>query len=253
MKPSSPVKLVAMLSLYLEGSLAKAALESALEAVEGDWRRVIVFEGPAGPRHPREAELPPTEFPDWAQVHRGAWQTDAEKLTAIVQYVKGKFAAPLWGVWIAGDEILINAPYLLDHLRVLDWTDRVEQGEPVTEPTAGLPLDLIEPDAGVYTCLGRCIRVDLIRRYVVSSSVVEFVNGITMPIGNVPYDAAGFYGPRAEYVAKGAMFSIPPLPGVPFLVHRHHLRHPLRRGLRLHEQEKTELAKHGIVPDGDGG
>jgi hypothetical protein len=47
----------------------------------------------------------------------------------------------------------------------------------------------------------------------------------------------------------GQVFVGPPMPGEPFILHRPLLRHPLRRGHRLHEQERVELEKAGLLDD----
>lgn len=237
--------LVALISAYLEGALARGAIRSALEATD----QVIVFEGPAG--EPLEGDLPETdyaEFGDRITLVRGAWKTDAAKRTAMVEHCRRwRNFAPVWGVWVDGDEVLLNGQYLQDELNLLEWED-----DPA-EPFMGWPMKLVELDGGVTVCRGKVVRVDLIDSYSVSSSVFKNVMGNLHGEGNLPLRVSEHWAPLNHWiqslpsaereVAQDRLFLPPPLPCEPFLMHRSALRHPARRGLRMHTQEATELAK----------
>jgi hypothetical protein len=237
--------LVALISAYLEGALARGAIRSALEATD----QVIVFEGPAG--EPLEGDLPETDYAEFTgriTLVRGAWKTDAAKRTAMVEHCRRwRNFAPVWGVWVDGDEVLLNGQYLQDELNLLEWED-----DPA-EPFMGWPMKLVELDGGVTVCRGKVVRVDLIDSYSVSSSVFRNVMGNLHGEGNIPLRASEHWAPLRHWleslpaaeraVAEDRIFLRPPLPCEPFLMHRSALRHPARRGLRMHAQEASELAK----------
>lgn len=89
----------------------------------------------------------------------------------------------------------------------------------------------------------RVLRLDLIRSIDVSTSVMTNVHGVQVGLGNHPLQAHFWQEAFLRAIDEGKMIAWPPLPCEPYLVHRSHLRHPLRRGLRMSEQEKTELAR----------
>lgn len=245
-----PFELVVLISAYRDGMLTLGAIESALNAT---WD-VIVFEGPAGP--PLEADVPDTDYSDayGIDLHEGSWSTDAKKRTAMVEAVRKRFGRgkPVWGVWLDSDEILCNGEWLADELAMWQWQQLADGDERIA-----WPMLLVERDGGgIVVCRGKCVRIDLIDRYSVSSNV--FVNhlGITEAHhGNLPvqmtdieeafrrdlWQRIGDAQERARIADQ--LRELPPLPCQPFLLHRSGLRHPLRRGLRMHEQETVELAK----------
>lgn len=239
----SDVTLVGMLSTYREGSLAELAVESANRACD----HVLIFEGPAG----EAGEGPPTSeaaLSLGAETLHGSWASDAAKRTAMVkraQRTLGEKGRPLWGVWIDGDEVLINGEFLRDWLQAVEWNDEEAGGTP---PTAGFPLRLVELDGTVMVCRAKCVRLDLIDRYVVSSSGIRFKNGVTMAEGNLNQKISEWWTPaRRNAVNADRLMLEPPLPGEPFLLHRSPLRHPKRKGLRMHEQEARELERMGVL------
>ena len=239
------MNLVACVSAYREGELVHAAIASALEATD----RVFVFEGPAGDDDAQDA--PETDYSRWGDrivLRGGRWRADAEKRTAMVDHVKTlALAPPLWCVWVDGDEVLVNGEYLPDHLRALEWKDELAGAsldDPDNLPSMGRPICIVEPSGLVIDCRAKVIRLDLIRRYVVSSSVVESVLGGYMGEGNKPVSLSKWFDERELFAAKDYMFfSHRPLPCEPFLVHRSHLRHPVRRGLRMSDQEMVEFKR----------
>lgn len=241
--------IVALCSTYREGPLAQNMIRSALRATPN----VVVFEGPAGPPLEDDENVPETEAPDefyadGRYIYESAWKTDAHKRTAMVEHCrKWRDEPPVWGIWLDGDEVLVNGEYLQDELNLLEWEDDPDQ------PFMGWPIKLVELDGGVTVCRGKVVRVDLIDSYSVSSSVFRNALGYTHGEGNVRLSTVEHWGKiRAEAARLGepeasrALDQVrlpPPLPCEPFLVHRSALRHPARRGLRMHEQEAVELAR----------
>lgn len=256
------MKLLALISSYKEGTLIRGAINSAM----GGTDEVIVFEGPAGP--PLEADCPETdagflrELCTWRE---GTWRTDAEKRTAMIAETR-KHEPPVWGVMVDGDEILVNGQYLRDELQALMWQEEAEGGDPFL----GWPMNIVEHDGNVASCRAKVLRLDLIDSYSVSSSVFKTAIGTTHGEGNLQVklselpqsvaverliskieESSGTQ--KEELIALAQDLSdrlvlAPPLPGEPHLVHRSHLRHPNRRGLRMHEQEAAEIERVKNLP-----
>ncbi len=240
------MKLYGLVSSYVEGPLVRMAIQSALRACD----HVYVFEGPAGPDRCLDAPLSdlttPWEIPELTIV-RGEWQTDAAKRTAIVKHVQPAKPEPVWGVWIDGDEVLMQGEFLRDWLQALVWED-----EASGDTTVGFPIRIVEMDGSVAICRAKCLRVDQISNYVVSSSGIKLKNGVTVAEGNLPQKLTEWWNADRMRVAAGDRLMLePPLPGEPYLLHRSPLRHPARRGLRMHEQEAAELERLGLwTPSG---
>jgi hypothetical protein len=241
------VSLVALVSAYKEGPLALGAIRSALEA-EPD--RCLVYEGPAGDELD---DCPDTPYPSRQNRHgftleHGTWRADAEKRTAMVEHVRAlNLRPPVWGVWVDGDEILCNGQYLRDILQSLQWEDE-QNGATVDNldnlPRMGYPIRIVEPSGLIISCRAKVIRLDLIKRYVVSSSVVESVLGGYMGEGNKPDSLSKWFDDRELFAAKDyAFYAHPPLPCEPFLYHRSWQRHPNRRPVRMSEQEMVEFKR----------
>ncbi len=235
--------LVGLCSSYAEGPLVQAAVRSLIEACD----QVVVYEGPAGP--PLDG-VPATDFGIWEgasnlRIHHGRWRTDAKKRTAMVKWCQEKYAPPIWGCWVDGDEVLCNGEYLRDWIQQLLW---LEETDPLDAPRAGFPIPLVEMDGRVNVCRAKVIRIDLIDEYVVSSSGIRFKGGVTMAEGNLPVKLSEWFADRAGPMTNDdALFIPPPLPCEPFLLHRSSLRHPLRRGLRMSDQEASELKRMGVL------
>ncbi len=229
-----------MISCYREGTLVQAAIRSAATACDS----VIVYEGPAGEPLPNEEECPGSDFTPFEQpvawsnsiLHHGRWRTDARKRQAMLEATR-KYDAPVWGVWIDGDEILMNGEWLRDWLQNVLWRDDQEN------PTVGFPIPLMELDGSLTICRAKVVRLDLIAEYLVSSHYLKLVNGQRYPAGNEPLTLQNYLAPRREMMeTKDRLYAWPPFPHEPYLVHRSAFRHPARRGLRLHEQEAKEMA-----------
>lgn len=242
------MKIVGLVSAYKEGRLVAGAIRS-LERVGLD--DLLVYEGPAG--EPIDGP-PDSVFPIFGagyappgdgEPYHGSWRSDARKRDAMLQEAKRRHPdGPLWGVWLDGDEILVNGEYLRDILQALVWQDEQERSE---NPWMRWPLRLVEADGAIATISNRAVRLDLIRSYEISTSVVTDTNGVERAWGNVAEDSRVWMDHFLGALDRGRMTAWPPLPCEPHIVHRSHLRHPLRRGVRMHAQEAEELRRAGKI------
>ena len=253
--------LVALLSTYREGPLALAAVQSCCDA----GIETVVWEGPAGKE--RLWDAPATEYEaDTGNYLRGEWSTDAEKRTAMLKWAKERWhTRPLWIVMVDGDEVLLNGRYLVDQIQHVVWSDQARGASianPDRLPTGGLPLRYVEADGSVSLDRSRVFNANVIRRFVVSNLIVETAVGTEMRLGREPVEAPPLVVALRHVLQRQPLelesvdaeilraqlerqFLMPPLPCEPFLYHRSHLRHPARRGLRLHEQERAEIERLG--------
>jgi glycosyltransferase involved in cell wall biosynthesis len=149
---------------------------------------------------------------------------------------------PDWVVMIDGDEILANGEYLRDRLQAVVWNDEYLDGG---DPTVHLPMWVLEADGSMALTNSRLVRIDLLRSIDISISVVTNHLGIEEAWGNTNPDARVFVEMWMRAAESGRMSAWPPFSCEPHIVHRSNLRHPLRRGLRLHEQEAAELRRAG--------
>lgn len=197
----------------------------SLAALDG----VLVAEGPV--EQNAGSAGPPSELPNEVKVKRfdGVWESDAAKRTWMLGKAKQLWPGPLWGLWLDGDELLLWGEMLKD------WLWRVEQQGDDGNPVGGWPLPLVELDGTVVICAGKLVRLDLIRKYLVSSSYIEMVDGSRRTVGNMPYwtptDGALVESWRAR----------PPLQGEPHLQHRPVLRSKLRTVERQHRAEERNF------------
>jgi hypothetical protein len=226
--------LLGLISTYKEGKTARHAVRSALQACE----RVIVFEGPAGP--PLQADVPATNVTEGVEVIHGRWRSDARKRTAMLDHCRAQswWQPPVWGLWLDGDEVLVNPEYLTDWTDYFDWQNESNGDEPVMR----IPLRLVELDGSISMSYVKLLRVDLVKSYELSIANLTNTVGITEKAGNLHEHLSGWAAshPRA---AEGYLYWPPgPAPLDPFIVHRSLLRHPSRAGLRLHEQEAEMIA-----------
>ena len=232
--------MVGLVSAFREGQLTLGCIRSLLAVGLDD---LLVSEGAAGELPEGIMEAPPSEWPEGLQVNHGRWRTDGRKRDAMLQEARRRHALhegePLWGVWLDGDELLAHGENLRDRLQAVLWEDEARGGP----PRLNLPLWVREPDNSLAVTSGRLVRLDLIRSYEVSVSVVRSVGGEEQGMGNVETDANLWLELWLAAVDRGRMLAWPPGPLEPCIVHRSHLRHPARRGLRMHEQEAAELAK----------
>jgi hypothetical protein len=248
------VNVVGCISAYKEGRLARGAVGSLLKV---GLDALYVYEGPAGdalgddvpdsdyPYLPTLRDLMEADEPGTPCVlHRGRWRTDARKRNEMLQRAKSDFPGVLWAVVLDGDEVLYHAEYLRDliecvqaedDLRGADWRD------PDNPPTARIPLRLVERDGGLHTITARVYRADLVREYNVSSSLITNLHGVQDGWGNRPELSPAYVAAWERVMSEGRVATLPPFPCEPCIVHRSHLRHPLRRGLRMSDQETREL------------
>ena len=151
-----------------------------------------------------------------------------------------------WAVVLDGDEVLHNAEFLRDRIEAVAAEDEwrgASIADPDNLPTARIPLRLVERDGSLSAITARVFRIDLLRSIDVSSSVVTNVHGVQDGWGNHPEMSPLFMEAMLRAIDQGRMVAWPPFPCEPCIVHRSHLRHPARRGLRMSDQETRELAR----------
>ncbi len=273
----SSFALVGLASTYREGPLARTAVASLLAA---GLDSVIVWEGPAG--RERLDEAPATdlgglhEHVDYRESETG-WSSDAIKRSEMLHYSvrvarkqTGEPRLPVWAVWLDGDEQLVNGWALRDLVQERVWHDESTGASmlmPANLPTGGIPLRLVEYDGSCSFAKGRLIRLDTLRRFVVSNLIVETVHGVQLRLGNAPEYTdledlilrmkLGYEPTKAELeqlpvnvetlrTLVDRRLVAPPLPGEAVIVHRSHLRHPARKLSRMHAQEAAELERMGL-------
>lgn len=250
----SGLHLIGLVSTYREGELAASAIRSLVELDE-----IVVFDGPVeGAEQSGRATVMPKRFPQRTtsetptrmHVSKGRWETDAAKRTAMLGFCRSAFGGrgdSLWGLWLDGDELLLNG----DQLR--DWLLRVLETDDPSNPVGGWPLSLVELDGSVSWCMGKLVRLDLIREYLISSSYVELVNGRRITVGNVPawnpvdgpmqFEETRDGGRRPHWRARL------PLQGEPHLLHRPVLRSSSRMVERQHVAEERNF--RGVELEGE--
>ncbi len=219
------MRILGLVPSYREGPLLEAALRS-LAPLDG----TVVFEGPVEGNPPAGVE---SKIPAGLVTVRvdGEWETDADKRTAMLNLAKRKWPGELWGLWLDGDEILLWGEYLRD------WLLRVTQQGTPDNPVGGWPFALVELDSTTTLCMGKLVRLDLIARYLISSSYIELVNGDRRTVGNVDY-----WNPLEGPLVRGDdgrphWRARPPLQGEPHLQHRPVLRDRGREVERQHVAE----------------
>lgn len=240
--------LVCCLPTLREGHLAVSAAAS----VRGQVDDVVIWEGPAG-KVSLPAGTPKTEFPPGLGiVAHGRWSSDAEKRTQMVRFCRERWhSKPLWLLWLDADEVVVNAFALRDLVRSRMWQDEVRGcsiAKPDNPPAGGIVLRYVEADGSVSDEWGRLLRGDMIRRYKVSNLIVENVLGVDVRLGRRPQGPIDWRAEVERFHARDGMVVLErPLPGEPHFLHRSHLRHPYRQGLRLHEAEAQELDRLGLA------
>lgn len=238
-----------MVSAYKEGRLVRGAVSSLLRV---GLDALYVYEGPAG--EPLGDDVPDSDYPsyvtdgdhEYVTFHSGRWRTDARKRNEMLQRAKADFPGETWAVVIDGDEVLWNAEYLRDRIEAIANEDAWKGASaalPENLPTARMPLRLMERDGTLSAITARVFRIDLLRSIDISSSVVTNVHGVQDGWGNYPELSAMYLEGMLHAIDKGHLVAWPPFPCEPVIVHRAHLRHPARRGLRMSDQETRELAR----------
>lgn len=234
------MNVVGLVSSYREGPLLASAMRS-LAPLDG----VVVCEGPIAGSEGDGPESERGPLPLGSIAFEGVFPDDAAKRTAILERAKRQWQGPTWGLWLDGDELLLWGEYLHDWL----WRVEQEEGE-----VAGFPFPLVELDGSVVICMGKLVRIDRVKRYLVSSSYIELVNGSRRTVGNVAYwnpvDGPLQFLPdgRPHWRAR------PPLQGEPHLLHRSLLR---ARGRTVERQGVAEERSYrlagidGVGPDAE--
>lgn len=255
-----PLAVVGMVSAYREGRLVQAAIRSLL-AVEPD--AIYVFEGPAGP--PLVEQPPESDYRPWIGplafdhsaplvVRHGRWRSDGRKRNEMLQRAKQDFKGrPFWCVVVDADEVLVNGEYLRDRLQALAWDDEHKgavAGDTSNPPWARWPLHLIEHDGTMSLITARVFRGDLLRSIDISSSVVTNEHGVREGWGNYAARSKIWIEAWLQAIDRGQMVAWPPLSVEPHIAHRSNLRHPLRRGLRMSDQETAEFARAQAEEEG---
>lgn len=244
------MKIIGLVSSFREGSLLESAIHSlaALDAI-------VVFEGPVEQNANATGE--PSAIPNRvgglqvSTVH-GEWPADAAKRTAMIEWCQSRKwleNEEVWGLWLDGDEVLLWGEYLHD------WVTRASQAGSADDPVAGWPISIVEMDGSVAWCMGKLVRVDLIDRYLISSSFIQMKGGATRTVGNVqcwtPLDGPTQFVERPLPPTADDPTPVerlphwrarPPLQGEPHLLHRWQLRPPSRGVERQHRAEERNYA-----------
>lgn len=238
---------VGFCSSYREGWLVRNALGSLLDV---GLDRCYLWEGPAGDELADDA--PESDMGAYARHpkllrHDGRWRTDGRKRNDWLQRVRRDFPdGPVWAVVVDADEILVNGRYLRDRLEWIMAEDAhrgASIATPDNPPMARWPLHIVEHEGSMSVVTARVFRVDLVRTIDHSSSVITNASGVQEGWGNFAATSQAWIQRWLDAIDHGAMIAWPPLPCEPYLVHRTHLRHPARRGLRMSVQEQRELAE----------
>lgn len=231
--------IVGLVSTYMEGPLALAAVGSALEACDA----VVVMDGPLRGVEAKGHPTPVDVLDRMARDHRerltvtvGEWRDDAAKRTMLLEWAKRLHRAaddnePLWCLWVDGDE-QVQSPQNLQH-----WCYRADRHG--TTGAGGFAMRIVELDGSVAYGYGRVFRGDLVERFLVAASQVELVGGMVVGLPNDKICSAGGMPVSPEdgwrflqrdpdameaYLARHR----PPLIGEPHILHLSYLRHPDR-------------------------
>lgn len=225
-------KIVALVSTYKEEDILASCVRSAKHCDS-----VVIFDGPTNAEERVNWRTVPPPFPLFGNsvYIQGGWTSDADKRTTMLGFAKS-FGDKQhdWALWLDGDEVLIWGKYLHDHCKRADQETA----------TGGTTLRIVEYDGSVAECYGKLIKLDSIKRYVMSSYEVELTNGMTVALPNVPICYAGGlpYGKITGINDPLLGRNRPPLAGEPHLLHRHGLRDPNRGVERLHEAEADSFS-----------
>ncbi len=235
------MKIVALISTYEENEyMLKSCIESASMLDE-----ILVFDGSTKAMK-NDHGIPQVKLTGRTgnrfMSYKGHWKSDAEKRTEMLKEAQALWDDDnVWALWLDSDEILLYGEYLKDHCYRADQETA----------TGGTTIRIVEYDGSVAQCFGKLIKVDAIRRYVMSSYEIELKNGMTVALPNVPICSAGGL-PIGEIKSRDdeiLALNRPPLIGEPHLLHRHGLRNPDREVPRLHEEEAKDFDQ--MVRDAD--
>lgn len=223
------MKIVALISTYEEDP---GILQSCIDSAEYlDY--VLIFDGPIGSDKDIYSE-PILDF-SWQSTIKGEWKTDASKRTQMLEFAKESLGEDYeWALWLDSDEILLWGQYLKDLCGRAEYENA----------TGGTTLRIVEYDGSVAECFGKLIRIDAVKRYVMSSYEIELTNGMTVALPNVPLCSMGGMPIGDIKTASDPLLAKnrPPLQGEPHLLHRHGLRNPNRQARRLHATEAESFS-----------
>jgi len=132
--------------------------------------------------------------------------------------------APVWGIWLDGDEVLLWPELLRDML--------VKAYE-LHPDSVSMSIKMAEWDGQVYDIPAKVIRLDLVEAVLESSYQLKL------------------HGSETVLSLPNSIASAPPVAGVPHLLHRSLLRPEGRREERLHlaESEFFESRVDGRIMD----
>ena len=241
----SDFALVGLMPTYREGSLVDGAIRSLEDA---GLDTIVVWEGPAGADRCDDAPETSNAILGHGHWKRGRWESDAAKRTEMLRHTLKQYPGrTVWGIWVDADELLVNGRHVRDLVQERVWYDEhggASIADPDNLPTGGIPIRFVEYDGTCAFEQGRLLRLDTLRRFVVSNLIVETVLGSHVRLGRIPETTD--LEEMAREAFPGRRIVSPPLPGEPVIVHRSHLRHPARQALRLHTQEAAELERLGL-------
>lgn len=205
------MRIVGLVSTWNEGRLVHLCVKSLLDACP----TVVVFDGPFGATPPEgeSSDFEPFKNDPRVIVKRGRWDTQAEKLNAMVAWACNRYAErPLWGMNLDGDEVLIDGEFLPDVLRKASELDPT--GEKGTVPR----MFVQELDSSTVVNGSHLVRLDVIDRYLVSGTQVLLkTSSIPVAFANTPANRW-------------------PMQGEPHILHRSRFR--------LGEREALEARAH---------
>lgn len=217
--------IVGLVPTYREGPLAADAIRSLLPCCNV----VFVAEGPIGDPtgHGDPTDLSEFKRNPRVTVTHGTWPTEITKRNAMLQRTR-RYPAPVWGVYLDGDEVLINAELVPS----LIWAAE-QQAEPGNDVTA-IPLLRTEVDGEVGRNY-RLIRLDRLERHVLSMSQWQFYGQATTAI----FPTVHVWRPGETVTETNR----PPLQGEVHFHHRAYLRPPVRGQQRLHKREQDDYVE----------
>lgn len=214
-----------MISSGYDSGLTEAAARSLKTCCD----KVYILDGGIAGAEPGEDAVTDLSFAvdreGFRVRHSSSHASDAEKRSALLEWVKHENPPDSFGVVLDSDELLLWGEYLRDFLELA-------AKRPITA-AGGFPLRLVEFDGSVALVSSRVYRIGLIDRYELSVHTV-ILKGQTAPIALPNIQVCYMHGiamrgddPRCR----------PPLQGEPHILHRTMLRNPDRKTQRQHEAE----------------
>ena len=218
--------IVVLISSYKEGSLVQGAIRTALEVTNN----VIVFEGPTEDVVIENADV--TDTGGWQLQGIGVWETETSKRNHMLEHARKMMNHSFWIVTLDADEIIVWGEHLQDWLGILkpgypgeENIVSMKRTEPHLAIINGEERDFLWTDI----CPSRCVHSSIVKRYDVGCWRIE--------------TPAGTFG-----TLDNRQSEFPPMFGEPHIHHRHYMRRPERKVLRLSQgEEKRWREEHGIA------